>query len=42
MRQDVEKFGRMLTWRLLAEIDGEEGLPPSVVLPTSLVLRTSA
>ncbi|WP_053732283.1 LacI family DNA-binding transcriptional regulator [Nocardia sp. NRRL S-836] len=42
VRQDVEKFGRMLTWRLLAEIDGEEGLPPSVLLPTSLVLRTSA
>ncbi|MEU7478157.1 LacI family DNA-binding transcriptional regulator [Lentzea sp. NPDC042327] len=42
VRQDVEKFGRMLTWRLLAEVDGEEGLPPSVLLPTSLVLRTSA
>lgn len=42
VRQDVEKFGRMLTWRLLAEIEGEEGLPPSVLLPTSLVLRTSA
>jgi DNA-binding LacI/PurR family transcriptional regulator len=42
VRQDVERFGRMLTWRLLAEIEGEEGLPPSVLLPTSLVLRTSA
>jgi len=42
VRQDVERFGRMLTWRLLAEIDGVEGLPPSVLLPTSLVLRTTA
>ncbi|MDX8035276.1 LacI family DNA-binding transcriptional regulator [Lentzea sp. BCCO 10_0856] len=42
VRQDVERFGRMLMWRLLAEIEGEEGLPPSVLLPTSLVLRTSA
>lgn len=42
VRQDVERFGRMLTWRLLAEIEGEEGLPPSVLLPTSLVVRTSA
>ncbi len=42
VRQDVERFGRMLTWRLLAEIEGEEGLPPSVLLPTSLVLRTTA
>lgn len=42
VRQDVERFGRMMTWRLLAEIDGEEGLPPSVLLPTSLVRRASA
>ncbi len=42
VRQDVERFGRMLTWRLIAEIEGEEGLPPSVLLPTSLVVRSSA
>ncbi|MFI6096173.1 LacI family DNA-binding transcriptional regulator [Lentzea sp. NPDC051213] len=42
VRQDVEQLGRTMTWRLLAGLAGEEGLPPSVLLPTSLVLRASA
>ncbi|TWP54050.1 LacI family transcriptional regulator [Lentzea tibetensis] len=42
VRQDVEQLGRTMTWRLLAELAGEDGLPPSVLLPTSLVLRSSA
>jgi hypothetical protein len=31
-----------MTWRLLAELAGEEGLPPSVLLPTAMVFRESA
>ncbi|KOV88282.1 LacI family DNA-binding transcriptional regulator [Nocardia sp. NRRL S-836] len=42
IRQDVEELGRTMTWRLLAELAGEEGLPPSLLLPTSLVRRASA
>jgi DNA-binding LacI/PurR family transcriptional regulator len=42
VRQDVEQFGRTLTWRLLAELAGDEKLPQSILLPTSLVRRTSA
>ncbi|WP_285632627.1 LacI family DNA-binding transcriptional regulator [Lentzea sp. NBRC 102530] len=42
VRQDVEGFGRTMTWRLLAELAGEEKLPQSVLLPTSLVRRASA
>jgi DNA-binding LacI/PurR family transcriptional regulator len=42
VRQDVEQLGRTMTWRLLAELAGEEGLPPSVLLPTSMVFRDSA
>ncbi|MCX2955386.1 LacI family DNA-binding transcriptional regulator [Lentzea sp. NEAU-D7] len=42
VRQDVEGFGRTLTWRLLAELAGEEKLPQSMLLPTSLVRRSSA
>ncbi|USX53231.1 MULTISPECIES: LacI family DNA-binding transcriptional regulator [Lentzea] len=42
VRQDVEGFGRTMTWRLLAELAGEEKLPQSMLLPTSLVRRTSA
>ncbi|TWP54046.1 LacI family transcriptional regulator [Lentzea tibetensis] len=42
VRQDVEQLGRTMTWRLLAELAGEDGLPPSLLLPTSLVRRTSA
>ncbi|MEV6710829.1 LacI family DNA-binding transcriptional regulator [Lentzea sp. NPDC051208] len=42
VRQDVEGFGRTLTWRLLAELAGEEKLPHSMLLPTSLVRRSSA
>ncbi|GLZ31852.1 LacI family transcriptional regulator [Lentzea sp. NBRC 105346] len=42
VRQDVERFGRTLTWRLLAELNGAEGLPPSILLPTELVHRDSA
>ncbi len=42
VRQDVEQLGRTMTWRLLAELTGEQGLPPSVLLPTSTVVRASA
>ncbi|MFI6094328.1 LacI family DNA-binding transcriptional regulator [Lentzea sp. NPDC051213] len=42
IRQDVEELGRTMTWRLLAELAGEEGLPPSLLLPTTLVKRSSA
>jgi len=42
IRQDIEELGRTMTWRLLAELAGEDGLPPSLLLPTSLVRRSSA
>ena len=42
VRQDVEQLGRTMTWRLLGELAGEANLPPSVLLPTSLVRRASA
>ncbi|GLZ35204.1 LacI family transcriptional regulator [Lentzea sp. NBRC 105346] len=42
VRQDVEQLGRTMTWRLLAELAGEPDLPPSLLLPTSLVHRASA
>ncbi|GAB2831277.1 LacI family DNA-binding transcriptional regulator [Lentzea nigeriaca] len=42
IRQDVEELGRTMTWRLLAELAGEAGLPPSLLLPTTLVRRVSA
>ncbi|HWO65596.1 MAG TPA: LacI family DNA-binding transcriptional regulator [Umezawaea sp.] len=42
VRQDVEQLGRTMTWCLLGQLDGEEGLPPSLLLPTSLVIRASA
>lgn len=41
VRQPVEEFGRTLTWRLLAQLAGEEHLPPSILLPTDLVVRDS-
>ncbi|WP_309113489.1 LacI family DNA-binding transcriptional regulator [Saccharothrix sp.] len=42
IRQDVEQLGRTMTWRLMAELAGEENLPPFLLLPTSMVKRTSA
>ncbi|MEV6237412.1 LacI family DNA-binding transcriptional regulator [Lentzea sp. NPDC051838] len=42
IRQDVEELGRTMTWRLLAELNGEDGLPPSLLLPTTLIKRASA
>ncbi|GGU43867.1 LacI family DNA-binding transcriptional regulator [Lentzea flava] len=42
VRQETETLGRTMTWRLLAELAGTEGLPPSVLLPTSMVFRASA
>ncbi len=42
VRQDVERLGRTMTWRLMAELAGEEDLPPFVLLPTALVTRASA
>ncbi|MEU3274989.1 LacI family DNA-binding transcriptional regulator [Saccharomonospora sp. NPDC006951] len=42
VRQTVEEFGRTMTWRLLAQLAGEEYLPPSILLPTELVVRQSS
>ncbi|ASR36482.1 LacI family transcriptional regulator [Prauserella marina] len=42
VRQTVEEFGRTMTWRLLAQLAGEEHLPPSILLPTELVVRQSS
>ncbi|HCA86385.1 MAG TPA: LacI family transcriptional regulator [Streptomyces sp.] len=42
VRQPIEEFGRTMTWRLLAQLAGDSGLPPSIMLPTELVLRSSA
>jgi len=42
IRQDVEQLGRTMTWRLMAELAGEENLPPFLLLPTSMVTRASA
>ncbi len=42
VRQSVEELGRTTTWRLLAQLAGEDDLPPSVLLPTELVVRASA
>ena len=42
VRQDVEQLGRTMTWCLLGQLAGEEDLPPSLLLPTSLVKRASA
>ncbi|MEU4742289.1 LacI family DNA-binding transcriptional regulator [Actinosynnema sp. NPDC023658] len=42
IRQDVEQLGRTMTWRLMAELAGEENLPPFLLLPTAMVSRSSA
>ncbi|MCC5036391.1 LacI family transcriptional regulator [Streptomyces sp. WAC 00631] len=42
VRQPIEEFGRTMTWRLLAQLSGEAGLPPSILLQTELVRRESA
>lgn len=42
IRQDVEQLGRTMTWRLMAELAGEENLPPFLLLPTAMVTRSSA
>ncbi|WP_019812640.1 LacI family DNA-binding transcriptional regulator [Saccharomonospora saliphila] len=42
VRQPVEELGRTMTWRLLARLAGEDPLPPSILLPTELVVRESA
>jgi DNA-binding LacI/PurR family transcriptional regulator len=41
VRQSVEELGRSATWRLQAQLAGESHLPPSVLLPTELVVRGS-
>ncbi|GAA4418970.1 LacI family DNA-binding transcriptional regulator [Actinokineospora soli] len=41
VRQSVEELGRSATWRLQAQLEGEAHLPPSVLLPTELVVRGS-
>jgi len=42
VRQPIEELGRTMTWRLLAQLAGEDDLPASVLLPTELVRRESA
>ena len=42
VRQPVEELGRTTTWRLLAQLAGERHLPPSILLPTELIFRSSA
>ncbi|WP_007027927.1 LacI family DNA-binding transcriptional regulator, partial [Saccharomonospora iraqiensis] len=42
VRQPVEELGRTMTWRLLARLAGQDPLPPSILLPTELVVRDSA
>lgn len=42
VRQPVEELGRTMTWRLLARLTGHDPLPPSILLPTELVVRDSA
>lgn len=42
VRQPVEELGRTVTWRLLAQLNGDTDLPPSVSLPTELVVRESS
>ena len=41
VRQPVEELGRTTAWRLLAQLSGENHLPPSMLLPTELVVRES-
>jgi DNA-binding LacI/PurR family transcriptional regulator len=42
VRQPIEELGRTVTWRLLAQLAGEEDLPPTVLLPTELVHRATS
>lgn len=42
VRQPVEELGRTMTWRLLAQLAGEDHLPPSIRLTTELVVRDSS
>jgi DNA-binding LacI/PurR family transcriptional regulator len=42
VRQSVEELGRALAWRLLAQLAGDKDLPPSVLLPTELLIRHSS
>jgi DNA-binding LacI/PurR family transcriptional regulator len=42
VRQPIEELGRTMTWRLLAQFEGDDDLPPSVLLPTELIRRDTA
>ena len=42
VRQPIEELGRTMTWRLLAQLAGEEDLPPTVLLPTELIHRATS
>ncbi|MQA07708.1 MAG: LacI family DNA-binding transcriptional regulator [Pseudonocardiaceae bacterium] len=42
VRQPIEELGSTTVWRLLAQLAGEDPLPPSVLLPTDLVIRESS
>ena len=42
VRQPIEELGRTMTWRLLAHFEGDEQLPPSMLLPTELIQRETA
>jgi DNA-binding LacI/PurR family transcriptional regulator len=41
IRQPVEELGRTMAWRLLAQLAGDPDLPPSILLPTEFVGRSS-
>lgn len=41
VRQPIEELGRTMTWRLLSQLAGDPDLPPSILLPTELVRRST-
>lgn len=41
IRQPVEELGRTMAWRLLAQLAGDPDLPPSILLPTEFVGRST-
>jgi DNA-binding LacI/PurR family transcriptional regulator len=41
IRAPIEELGRTTTWLLLAQLGVQEDLPPSVLLPTELVRRST-
>lgn len=41
IRQPIEELGRTMAWRLLAQLAGDPDLPPSILLPTEFVRRST-